>query len=168
MNNVAITVGGLFGAAGTVCTVANSVVVSFYGSIRLNHLEIWSPSISGAFTTCSCEWTSSNLLSTNTNEISDTSVSITTPAHISTKPPSKSLASFWQSSSNATAQLCTLNATTGSIIEVSISMILYDDESTATQYGTVVSTGTLGKVYYLSLDNPTANNLIPVSLTTTH
>jgi hypothetical protein len=158
-----ITPVSLSGAAGTICVIANSTVRSMFGSVRLNSIEIWTPVASiGSFATCSVEWLST-LTSSNTKEVSDTSTSISYPAHLYTSPPSGSLARFWQRV-DSTTPLCAITAPTGSIIDVSISTVLSDNDVTA---NIVVTTATIAVIYYLSLDDNATHRYVPVSLTTT-
>lgn len=162
----AITANSLACAAGTVCVVGNSTVYSLFAAVKMNQISIWSPSATqGAFATCSVEW-SSTLGNTSTTEVSDTSVSTASPAHLVTGPPRASLASFWNNNVNAASTLCTITAPTGSIIDVSVSVILVDD-NIANPFDASIATGTLGNFYYLSLDPNATHRYVPVSLTTT-
>jgi len=116
------------------------------------------------FATCSVEWASQS--NANNLEVSDTSVSVMRPAHIFTRPPAQSLASFWQSPGIADNQLFNIIAPTGSIIDVAVQLISQDDDNGAA-ITRGVATGVLGTVYYLSLDNASGHVYPPVSLTTT-
>jgi len=109
------------------------------------------------------EWIGSS--NSPNREFSDTSVSVATPAMVSCSAPPQSLAAFWQLASGNTA-LCTLVAPVGSIIDVSLSLILLDDDVSAPSVA--VATGILSYIYYLALDGPSTNRYTPVSLTTTH
>jgi hypothetical protein len=152
----------LLGAAGTIGTVVNSRVVPMMESIRVREVSIWTPPASqGAAATCSVLWVGIANQSNNM-EVSDTTVSTATPAHIKTFPPRNSLASFWQQASNTS--LFTVTAPSGSIIDVSLDMIVGDDENNITIF---VVTATLGATYFLALDGTSTNRFIPVSLTTT-
>jgi hypothetical protein len=155
-----VTPNSLMCSAGTMCSVANTTVNSFYGSVKVNQIEMWSPPASqGSSTTCSVDWIGSSYQPNR--EYSDTSVSVATPAHVISSPPPMSIASFWQTSSTNT--LFTLIAPVGTIIDVHLSLILNDsDESLVTAS---VTTATLGNIYYLSLDPN--KHYTPVSLTTT-
>jgi len=149
-------------AAGSMCTVSNTTVQCLFSSVRLKRLTLWAPpSAQGSFVTCSVEWIGFN--QANTVEVSDTSNSVATPAYISTSPPPATLAKFWQLSS-VTTNLCTVVAPTGTIIDAEVDLIIGDDEA-GTSIG--VSAGTLGNLYYLSLDPNATHHYVPVSLTTT-
>jgi hypothetical protein len=157
-----ITPTSLLCAAGCIATVANTTVTSCFSAVKISKIEIWSPpSAQGQSVTCSVDWTGTG--STPNREYSDTSVSVATPAHVSTSPPPMSLASFWQQT--GTTQLCSIVAPTNSIIDVYLSLVFQDNDVTAAT--STVATATVGFVYYLSLDPNATHRYTPVSLTTT-
>jgi len=161
----AITAKGLLLAAGALGTITNSTVTSPFASVKLQKVEIWTPPASqGASSTCSVEWASQS--NANNQEISDTTVSVATPAHVRASPPRNSLASFWQSPGITNNQLFNLIAPAGSIIDVTLSLIMQDDDNGAAITG-AVATAVVGTVYYLALDNVATHIYPPVSLTTT-
>jgi len=161
-----LTPTSLLCAAGSVGTVVNTTVTSFFGSVKINRVEIWSPPASqGAAVTCSVEWAGSVAPFIADREVSDTTVSVARPAHLSTRPPRLSLASFWQTAAATT--ICAVTAPVGSIIDVHLSLTLYDDNGNVPQATSVVATAVLGTVYYLSLDPNANHRYTPVSLTTT-
>jgi hypothetical protein len=164
---VPITANSLAGAVGTICYGTNSTVRCIAGSVKIDQIEIWSSwagsGAGGAPPTCSVEWLSS-AGSSNNREISDTTLSTSTPAHVCTGPPKQSLASFWQTAGSSTT-LCLLTAPARSIVDVVVSFILEDEDSDDASI--TVSTGTLGHMYYLSLDSNTTNYFVPVALNTT-
>jgi hypothetical protein len=161
----AITAKSLCLAAGCTGTVTNTTVTSPFASVKLNHISIWSPpSSQGSAVTCSVEWASQS--NANNREVSDTSVSVATPAHIRSRPPLNSLASFWQAPGIADNQLCNLVAPSGSIIDVNLSLIMQDDDN-GSAITRSVATAVIGTIYYLALDNATGHVYTPVSLTTT-
>lgn len=163
----AITSKGLLFAAGAVGTVLNTTVSSFHSSVKLHNIKVWTPPPSqGATATCSVEFYMGGSSSfSNTREYSDTSVSTAVPAFLNCSPPRDSLASFWNLPAAADSQLFILTAPVGSVIDVSLSMVINDDEGTTQTRA--VSTALLGSVYFLSLDNSTGHIYPPVSLTTT-
>jgi hypothetical protein len=151
------------GALGTIATVVNSTVTYINETFKVRRLRIWTPPASqGAAATCSVNWIGGSFAANK--EISDTSVSVSVPAHIDCKPPKDSSASFWQNVASSTA-LFTLACPAGSIVDLHVSFIEGDDEGVNSAS---VVTAVLGHTYYLALDGPTTNLLVPVSLTTTH
>jgi hypothetical protein len=162
--NDVITSKCCFGAAGGIGTVVNSTLSFCYESLRLLKVEAWSPpAAQGAAATVSVEWLSTNSPSI---EVSDTTVSVSQNAHISSRPPQESLASFWQQIAT-TFTMFTLVCPANTIIDVTLELIQLDQAAVAlTQTG--LATVVVGEMYYLSLDrNRGTNILIPVSLTTT-
>jgi hypothetical protein len=160
--STSITPTSLLCSAGTMCTVVNSVVTSFYGSVKVNQIEMWSPPASqGSSTTCSVDWIGSAYQPNR--EYSDTSVSVATPAYLKCSPPPMSLAGFWQAPSTNT--LFNLVAPVGTIVDVHLSLILNDDDESFAS--ATVAGAALGQVYYLSLDPNATHHYPPVSLTTT-
>jgi hypothetical protein len=161
----AITVTGLAGASGTMGVATNAVVHTLYESVILRSVEIFSPPASqGSSVTCSILW--EGTVNSPEMEVSDTSVSVAKPAHVHSSAPEKSLGSFWNqiiSANNPT--LCTIVAPSGSIIDVSLGLIL-SDEGSASQ-GISVTTCVGGEIYYLALDGPSTHIYTPVSLNTT-
>lgn len=150
------------GILGGVCRTANSVLSLLAASAKIHSVEIWSPPASqGAAATCSLEWASTDF--SPTIEVSDTSVSVSEPAHIVAVPPSGSEASFWMAPGGG-KNIMIITAPAGSIIDVRCSHVLAD---AGTEVGTyAVAAGTLGALYYLPLDGA-SDKYIPVSLTTT-
>jgi len=160
----AVTGQSLLGALGVFPTIANSTVAAIFGSVRIKNLEMWTTTATlGSAVTCSVEWAGS---ATNSGdiEISDTSVSTASPAHINSRPPKNSLASFW--STATTGQLFVLTAPAGTIIDVVVEMTMFDDTN-GSNAAIGVATAALGNVYYLSLDPNASHRYPPVSLTTT-
>jgi hypothetical protein len=161
----AISSSDLVLAAGCVGSSTNATVSSFFSSVKVSKIEIWAPpAAQGSSATCSLEWASQS--NANNFESSDTSVSTAQPAHISTRPPARALASFWQTPGIANAQMCNIVAPTGSIIDVHMQLILQDDDN-GSVVTRAVATAVVGTVYYLALDNATGHVYPPVSLTTT-
>jgi hypothetical protein len=159
----ALTGTSLLGAAGTMCTVANSVVCAVASSVKISNISIWTPPASqGSPATCSVDWI--GYQNSPDREVSDTSVSVSTPAKVSTSPPRNSLAAFWQLAGGTA--LCTLTAPVGSVIDVDLALIFNDDDGAVINQISV-TTGTLGASYYLSLDPNGTHRYTPVSLNTT-
>lgn len=157
-----ITAASLLAAAGNICTTANSVVTSFYTSVKLNRVEMWAPPPSqGSSVTASVLF--SGAINSPNIEISDTSVSVSQPCHVIAVPPPNSIASFWQIGASGT--VFQLNAPVGCIIDVWLDLICGDADQNPVN--TAVATGTLTNHYYLSLDPVATSRYTPVSLTTT-
>jgi len=163
-----ITVASLLLASGTVAATSNLVYSPFF-SVKVNKVDIYAPPASqGAASTCSIEWFG-GLGSMGNQEISDTSNSVSTPARVSSRPPRLSQASFWNNAIH-NVNLFTLIAPAGSIIDVMLSLIMFDDSEPAGSsnpvHYTTGAAATVGDVYFLALDQPTSSIYTPVSLTT--
>jgi hypothetical protein len=144
------------------CTVALTTCTSFFGSVKVNRISIWAPPASqGASATVSVNWY--GYANSPNREVSDTTISTSKPAHVVSTPPTGSLASFWQTVGTNT--IFSIVAPTGAIIDITLSLILSDDENTLP--ATTTAGGTLGVNYYLSLDPNVTHRFTPVSLTTT-
>lgn len=159
---IPITVALLRGIGGVVATTSTTgAPIAF--SVKVRSVEIWTPPASqGALATCSLEWASGSTLdSTNTVEVSDTSMSVAEPAHLRTSPPKSSLASFWQHI--GADQLFVITAPAGSVVDVSMQYVLNDDEASPTSV--VLAGATVGNMYYMPLDGH-GGVMAPVSLTT--
>lgn len=153
-----------------ICNVTGALAVSaisawpISGSARITNVEIWTPPASqGSPATCSVEWVGQN--NSPPKEVSDTTVSVSSPAHIVSKPPAQSLASFWLVPT--ATRVMTIVAPVGSIIDVSVSFVLRDGVSPGDNVTALVTTGaTVGALYYPPLDRAAAGgDFQPVSLT---
>jgi hypothetical protein len=164
--STSVTPNTLCFAAGAICVVSNSTVASCYDSVKINRVEIYTPPASqGSSATCSLNWESSGSGFAPNMEVSDTSVSVADPAYINCIPPPRSVSGFWNLFAD-TSVLFTVVAPTGSIIDVHLSLILADNGVENSTNGSI-TTGTLGVMYYLSLDSNSTHRFTPVSLTTT-
>ncbi len=161
VSNVTVSVSTLLGAVGVVATSATTGA-SIMESVKVNRIEVWSPPPSqGSAATCSILYPITN--QAPSIEVSDTSISVSYPAHVVSVPPARSLCSFWNNA-NESSDLFTLSCPSGSIVDVWVSLILGDGNTnfvTATLVG--ANTGT---VYYTCLDSLTnsSGKLKPVSL----
>jgi hypothetical protein len=152
----------MLSATGVIATVTNTTAALIHFSGRIKSIEMWCPPASqGAAATCSVEWVGGN--NSPNVEVSDTSVSVSKPAHLKSKPPFNSLAAFWQINSNTSA-LFTLLCPVGTIIDLVLDLVFNDQDATTV---TTVTTGVLSTIYYLALDHGTSDKLVPVSLQTT-
>lgn len=157
----AITAQDLVFIAGAMCTTANTTMQNIAGSVKLRHVEIWSPPASqGAASTCSVEYVGN--AGTSNREFSDSTVSTAVPAHLRCSPPPGSGAAFW--AVPAADVLMNVTAPVGSIIDVSCTHVMRDDAVAGISYA--IAAGTLGAVYYAPLDGVT-DIFLPVSLSTT-
>jgi len=160
--NVPLTPTSLLGACGGVCTVANSVLTPFNRTVKIARLEMWAPTSSSTTgATCAVNWIGSG--SSPNLEVSDTTINVSRPAHVLAYPPADSLSAFW--SQPAATQLCTLSGPGGTVVDITLRYIETDQTTAVSDQA--ITTGTLKVQYYLALDGPGTNLLVPVSLNTT-
>jgi len=158
-----ITNSNIGGALGTICTVALTTCTLINESFKVKNVSMWSPpSMQGDATTVSINWIGSSFAPNK--EYSDTSVSVSRPAQIHCKPPPLSSASFWQSAGSGTG-LFNLVAPKGTVIDINLTIVEGDDEE---NFAATTVAAVLGNTYYLALDGPVTNLLVPVSLATTN
>jgi hypothetical protein len=154
--------------ASGVCATTAILGKALFFTVKVNQIEIWSPpAAQGAAVTCGVLFPASN--NSPSREVTDTSVSVATPAHVLAQPLPLSLSAFWQNGGSAAdPNMFTLTAPSGSIIDVWLSLVLNDGspvdvDNTATLVG-----ATVGSVYYCSLDSSISAGSVykPIGLTT--
>jgi len=134
-------------------------------SVRVKRVKVWTP-FSAANSTCSLVWYGSVDSQFSNIEISDSSVSSALPAHISTAPPARSNASFFQWDNQSTTNtLFQLVAPAYSFIDVDVEYVLADGGNATAAASLVLVGATAGQLYYEPLDGR-GGIFIPVSLTT--
>jgi hypothetical protein len=159
-----------------VCAVSTTSVARIWGSCKINKLKIWQATQATAptssFTGVQLEWLSEQ----GPDRVMQDTGNIMRPAHISSRPPNTSFASFWNlSGSNESVNLFKLSAQPfggtsgtgtplliGSIVEIHMTVTNLDDE---TPVLTTVVAATQGQVYVRSLDG-VFGNYVPVSYLT--
>lgn len=153
--------GDLIAACGNIAVLTTSLY-AIAATVKLRSIRIWTPPASqGSTATCSVNWFGGPQ-SPNT-AISDTTISVTVPAKISTRPPPKSLASFWVTEATST-DLFDITAPSGSVIDVSLSFI-FTDSIVGTSVNSTVVGKSIGQIYYAGLDGTFSSSTFkPVSL----
>jgi hypothetical protein len=148
-------------STGGITTVTNATLTNWVQSFKIKEIEIWSaPTSQGASSTVSVEWFGFG--NSPSIEVSDTTLSVSTNAHIISRPPSSSLCRFWQKATGT--GLFSLVLPAGSVMDLTLQLILQDNDAL---YTVPVTTGVLGNVYYLALDHQVSDLIVPVSLHTT-
>jgi hypothetical protein len=165
VSNSIITSDLLFGAAGGICTVANSLVTCLFGTLKVKRVQIWAPLLSSGTNEIEVLWGIQGTPFSNPVRVSDVSVSTAYPAHIDTRPPTSSIANFWQNVSVNEA-LFKISCPTSSYIDVTLQLTLWNNEGAG--FSTNVALGSLGDMYYMSLDGPTPHDMQPIGLNTTN
>ncbi len=136
--------------------------------VRIRKVEIWSaPSTSTTANprTVSVDWPG-NLSSAGafgqSVRHSDTSIGISSPAHVQSRPPPGSQVALWQGTGTTTT-LCALVFPADSIIDLTYDMILNDSGQAATPL--TVAGATAGANYCLPLDGA-GGTAVPLSYPT--
>lgn len=122
-----------------------------FTSVKINRIQVWSPVQSqGNASTCSVLFPVAD--QSPPKEYSDSSMSTSFPAYVDCRPPPRAICGFWNDDSNNNT-LFVITCPTGSIVDVSVSLVMRDgntDSSQATLVGAVT-----GVVYYPDLDSLT-------------
>jgi uncharacterized membrane protein len=143
--------------------VVNTSVASLLYAVRIRRIEIWSPPASqGALATCYVQWFGG--VDGTDRLFSDSSSSVTEPAHVASSPPPGTDAFFWTNADNLKSELFAVSAASGSIIDLTIEAYVNSGE---TQLVTTVATAAVGVPYTLALDGPTTHQVVPVLIATT-
>jgi len=164
----AITVIDILGAAGVFTEVANTSVVPWYDTVKVNWIKIWGTGLSVTTnqpSTITLTWSGGQGFSADI-VIVDTSTNPTAPPYITSRPPPRSAASFWLASSAAnTQQVLSIAATDPIIVDLNVSL-----QTNGAGAGDTLSvvTAAVGVAYWLALDGPAGNSLVPIGLPSTH
>lgn len=182
VNAQAIAIGAdeLVFAAGGICTVTNSSIRAMNAAVQIKRVRIWAPLSSttapSALSTSVCLlWGQGITSDTATPQMQTvaTTLSSVHPAYIDSRPPKGANATFWNSgTSNLNLFQIYSYGAAGSIQGVPVGTIV---EVTASFQPAVlgpvnfrtITLGTLGQVYYLTLDNAGSGVMLPVGLPTT-
>jgi hypothetical protein len=139
---------------------------AIFQAVKVNRIEVWTPPASvGAAATCSIFWTpTTGGIFGMSREVSDTTVSVSEPAHVISTPPKETLAGYYQIGLGNS--LFTLVAPPGSLIDVWVSLVVIDGAMTNATTSTLVG-ATIGGVYYSSLDSSTKAGSLYTSVSLT-
>jgi hypothetical protein len=152
--------GSLLAAAGGICTATNSSCAVLSSGYKIHSVEVWAPGITGV-STARVQWFT-GLGGSKSGEAMDTTLSAAKPAHVYSRPPKGSNASFQGGTGTTVVLIIECPAT--AIIDIKMTHWLRDDAASVSRS---VSAGTLGYLYWFPLDGPSAN-LLPVGLQTTN
>jgi hypothetical protein len=137
----------------------------FVGAIKVLSVKMWAPSVSNALASCSVAWEGGLFGVTKT--ITDSSISVTTPAKVFTKPPKDCSSNFWQNT-NANPLFTLITNVGSTIVDVKLSCIL-SDNTVAYSFSPITIVGaTVGNLYFLGLDGLGAatSKFIPIGVPT--
>lgn len=166
-NLTPIGLGGVIGAMGVVGKTATSVV-AIHTAARLKSIKVWLPALSSA-NTFFIDWVGTVIAGITPDMSQETSVpdGVTITGCITCKPPKGSLAREWLNAgtlSSLAQALFTINSPVGAIIDLHVEGCISNTVATQT---ITVATAAVGTFYYLALDGPSSNKVIPQGLLTT-
>jgi len=137
-----------------------------FDHVKILKISIWSPpqATNGTFgpttNSCSIEFSSTTAgYSGRSNRISDTATSMTASARCTLRPDPSSQTSNWQPVHAGAITAFILGYGTGAVIDVTLMHTMTD--SSRVLVVSLTNTVTVGQVYYLALDGPAVNNLVP-------
>lgn len=171
VTNVIVNAQDIVSALGGICTVANSTIVPWTSSFRINSVEIYPPSdtVSTAVPSGGLWWNASsgNQFVKDTQVVAAIPGGVTNTERLRYVPPKKSLASDWitQYTGASTLNVFQITVSQGGIVILNVDCTLSNAQVSSPQTG--VTTCSLGGIYYLALDGRATNLLRPVDLNTT-
>jgi len=144
------------------------LATSLFAATRVHRIRIWATGVTGADSTVSITWAASG--SAIAQEVSDTSVSVSVPSFVSSKPPKDHPSSFWLQPGSSTPVCFLQGPSAGSIIDVDIEGVMMDGQGPFTGCTGAPFSGIVGVIYGMPLDqssNPAGSRVIlPVGLQT--
>jgi len=147
----------------SLCMATNAVAAArLCDGYKIMNIEIWSANGSGNLSnTISLEWVDSPIVGGPGFVVTDTVLGLADIAHVCTSPPAGSLSSFWLPNSGAEVTLCNLQLPQGSIVDITMGLVLADTDAPVFVTAAVVG-ATAGKFYCRYLDSTSTNVLVPV------
>jgi hypothetical protein len=161
----AITVIDVIGALGGIASAATALRC-WASCFKINKITVWpSQSSSTSASDVAIDWAAGE-----SSQVPDEAFDVSLPAGITnTKalvfhPPKMSLAGFWITTADTSVPVFAFTALPeGSVVDLSVDFRLCN---TIEPNLVIVSGATAGDVYYLALDGPTSNILIPTGMPT--
>jgi hypothetical protein len=166
---VSCSVQDMLGALGGTCTVANSLFKPWSSSFKIESLTCYPSTASTAPNEnfCALWWNAGpSFQQRDVEESKDVPQGVTATGAVVFRPPKSTLAGDWLACTAAgTTNLFTMFVSAGSIIDLHVSHTLSNQFIPATMS---IGVGVLGTIYYLALDGPLSNTIVPAHLPTTH
>lgn len=169
LNLQAVTVNGILGAIGGICTITNSAIRPLAGTFRVISVTIYgATSTSGSSAAvCSVNWAGSQKEDRDTEPVTVLPVgALGEVVRIHSRPPRNTLAAMWKGNDTSSDTLFYLTAlNSGAIIDLDLEYTL---SANVINTAITVTTATLGNFYRLALDDPSGTqNIVPVGYATT-
>jgi len=153
------------GACGGICTAANSKVMPWASTIKVNAVDVWPPASTAAGTTADVYW-----VSTGTEFVKDEEKyrvvpeGVTVTGRMRFTPPPQMLISDWIADAGAATGVFGVVLLNGTVVVLDVSFTLSNNFVGVTN---TVGVGTLSSIYYLALDGPSSNKIVPQGVPTT-
>jgi len=163
-----VSAANVLGAIGGIIDVVNGALICWAGSFKIIEITLYESAQSVASVSSGIVFIGSGNLGYNKDDYwTNTTIPYDRPTVVRRRPPPKSLVGEWISTGVAslTNSLFTIDCSIGSTVDLVVDFTLLNLASAAS---VTVATGTLGGTYYLALDGPGSNKLVPVGLPTTH
>ncbi len=134
-------------------------------AVKIKSIECWAPAAAGASQTVDLEWVGSGTFASSRQNISDTTLGTSRPAHIYCKPPKDSIAEMWITDGSTAGNLFNIAGPADTIVEVKLQFVIRNSEA-STAVGAAVAAATVGRLYCRRLDSNNASIMIPISMDT--
>jgi hypothetical protein len=147
---------------------AAAVAYRLFDAIRIKEVEVWGGNSAGdAANTVEIEWLDTLLIGGPGMTISDTALGLNDIAHVISRPPKGSKSAFWLNNSTGLSggdfNILRLACPKGSVIDIVLECVLYDNDTAVLVTGAVAG-ATTGKTYARPLDSAQGTAiLVPVS-----
>ncbi len=155
------------GAIGGICTVASTTLVPWASSFRVREVRVFPPAEASSISVrpAAVQWYGAvDHIEKDDRHDQTMPYGVSGGSLLRSRPPKASLARDWIISESANPTIFAVTADPGSIVEVDFEWTLVN--SLVPQNSTIAS-GALGSTYYLALDGPTSNKLVPLGRPTT-
>jgi hypothetical protein len=153
------------GALGNIAS-ATTTLRNLATAFRIHSVTLWLAG-TGTGVNAFIDWSNSATLAISPDYAIDkmTPDGVTDTGAMVFKPPAKSLAGFWIANSmSGGSGVFAVTAIAGSVLDLDISYCLANVYGTSSV--TVTGPATVGNMYYLALNGPATNTIVPVGLTT--
>jgi len=150
-SNVNVTAATLLVACGSICTIANSTVVSVASAFKLHKITVWPGSTSaGAGQVAEVLFPDLGGITKDESRSTAIPTGVTVSDVVTERPPKNTQASWWNNSTVGSSVIATITCPAGSIVDVSITFTLRNNIAGVVQAG--YAAATLGAYYYGRLD----------------
>lgn len=156
----------LFGALGGIAS-GGFLVTPWVGALRIRKIDVYfTAQTAGLPVSSNINWVNNvAIFGTRNRETVATTMSIGNVTHMQASPLRTEVAGMWLSSETNTTAVFQMTVPDGAIVDVEFEYTLYDNELAHTAIP-ITNLATVGFVYYLALDGPASNNLVPQALST--